>query len=154
MTDPTPRAASNGRMRAALVLLLVALFGGIAGVAFDRLLLLPRMFRGPGFGHDPRTGPPHHMDRMRDRFSRELGLSEEQQAKVDSIMSRQMLRMDSIRDEVQPRMDSSFAQARRAIDSVLTPEQRKKAAALRRRMPGPPPGLPGPRRGHPPPPPR
>lgn len=138
MTDPTPHASSSGRLQATLVLLLVALFGGIAGVAFDRLLLVPHLFRGPGFGPGWREGPPPGMHRMRDRFSRALDLSPEQRVRVDSIMSRQMERMDAIRKEVQPRLDSTIAATRREIDSVLTPEQRKKAEAFHRRRPRPP----------------
>lgn len=162
MTDATPRPPSSGRNQAALVLLLVALLGGIAGVAFDRLLLLPRMARGgPGFGHGPRNGHHPGPNPMRERFSHALDLTPDQRVRVDSIMARQRQQMDAVRREVQPRMDSSMAETRRAIDSVLTPEQRKKAESLFRRMPGsdghgfrmPPPGGPGGPRDDPPPPP-
>jgi hypothetical protein len=137
MTPPTARPRGpRGPLLAALVLLLVAFAGGLAGVAIDRLVLLPRTFRGPGFEHGPRR-------EFRDRFAREVGLSAEQQSRIDSIMARLGQELRTVRGTVQPQLDSIISRMRRQIDSVLTPEQRKKAEEIRRqhpRPPGPPPG--------------
>lgn len=49
----------------------------------------------------------------------------------------------AVRGQVQPQLDSIITRTRRALDSVLTPEQRKRAEAIRKRHPpppGPPPG--------------
>ena len=142
MTSPiSPPQAPRGPWLAALVLFLVAFAGGLAGVAMDRLILLPRMFR-PGFEH----GPGRHIARdrgFRDRFAREVGLSPEQRTRVDSIMDRQGRELRAVRARVQPQLDSIITRTRRELDSVLTPEQRKKAEEIRRRHPrppGPPPG--------------
>jgi Spy/CpxP family protein refolding chaperone len=142
MTAPTPRLKwPRGPLLAALVLLLVAFAGGLAGVAIDRLVLLPRMFHRPPFEHGHGRQP---RDReFRDRFARDIGLSPEQQQRIDSIMDRQGRELRMVRGKVQPQLDSIISRTRREIDRVLTPEQRKKAEEIRRwhpRPPGPPRG--------------
>lgn len=141
MTPPIPAGRPGGRLLAIVVLLLVALAGGLAGIALDRRVLLPRMF-GPRFEHGPGRHPPHEFRR---RLGRELGLTADQQTRIDSIMSRQGRELRAIRRGVQPQLDSIISRTRREIDSVLTPEQRKKAQEIRRRYsrpPGPPGGEP------------
>lgn len=150
------RRPPPGRSIAVLVLLLVAFAGGLAGVALDRFVLLPHMFRGAGFGHEHGWGGPPRDREFRARFARELGLSPEQQTRIDSIMDRRGRELRAVRGQVQPTLDSIVARTRRQVDSVLTPEQRKKAEEIRRkhpRPPGPPPGMfePGPPPGGPPP---
>src|SRR5215210_7787015 len=131
MSSPTaPRKGPRGPLLAAMVLLLVALAGGVAGVAFDRQVLLPRMFGGPRFEHGPGRHPPRDRE-FRNRFAREVGLSPEQQTRIDSIMDRQGRELRAIRGRVQPQLDSIIARTRRALDSVLTPEQLKKAEEIR-----------------------
>jgi Spy/CpxP family protein refolding chaperone len=147
MTSQRPAAGSGrGRTMAGLVLLLVALAGGLAGVAVDRLVLLPQMRGGPDFGRHGRHGPPPPNHEFRDRFAHDLGLTDDQQVRIDSIMDRQMREVRAIRSQVQPRVDSIISGARRELDAVLTPEQRQKAEALRKQHPPPPPpedGRPG-----------
>lgn len=156
-------AAGKGRRMAGLVMVLIALGGGVAGVALDRLVFLPWHFQGRPFGPG-RGGPPgRDMEQhIRDHFAKELGLTAEQKQKVDSLMERQMAEFRAVRSEMQPRIDTIFSVTRRAIDSILTPDQRTKAEELmRRRGPrgrggpggmgdrgpggpdGPPPGHPG-----------
>jgi Spy/CpxP family protein refolding chaperone len=144
-------------MIAGLVLLLVALAGGLAGIATDRLVLLPHMRGGADFGRHHGPPPPNH--EFRDRFAHDPGLTDDQQVRIDSIMDRQMREVRAIRREVQPRVDSIISGARRELDAVLTPEQRQKAELLRKQHPPPPrppedgmPGGPeGPPGGPPPP---
>jgi Spy/CpxP family protein refolding chaperone len=159
MTDPRPTPKPpGGPLLAILVLVVAVLAGGIAGVAADRLLLLPPM--GPGHGPGgPHGRPPRDRD-FRDRFAKEVGLTPDQQTRIDSIMDRQGRELRAVRGQVQPQLDSIITRTRRALDSVLTAEQRKKAEAIRKRHPpppGPPPGeFPGGPDGadRPPPPPR
>jgi Spy/CpxP family protein refolding chaperone len=137
MTDPrSARKAPGGPLLAVMVLLVAVLAGGIAGVAADRLILLPHM-HGPWHGGGPR-------DRgFRDRFARDVGLTPDQQTRIDSIMDRQGRELRAVRGQVQPQLDSIITRTRREFDAVLTPEQRKKAEAIRKRHPpppGPPPG--------------
>lgn len=142
MTIPSAPGRARGFWLAALVLLLAAFAGGVIGVLLDRTVLLPNMFRGPGFGHGPGGHPPRNRE-FRTRFARELNLSPEQQKRIDSIMDRQGRELRAVRGRVQPELDSIVSRTRRALDSVLTPEQRQKAADLRRRQPR----RPGPPRG-------
>jgi Spy/CpxP family protein refolding chaperone len=156
MTASQPRRPPPGPLMAVLVLLLVAFAGGLAGVALDRLVLLPHMFRGPGFGHGHGSGGPLRDREFRARIAKELGLSPEQQIRIDSIMERRGRELRAVQGQVQPTLDSIITRTRRQVDSVLTPEQRKKAEEFRRkhpRPPGPPPGMfgPGPPPGGPPP---
>jgi len=136
MSSPTPPAGRpTGRKTAIAVLLLVALAGGLAGIALDRRVLLPRADHG--FGHGPRGHSPRDRE-FRRRFSREIGLSADQQARIDSIMERRGRELRAMRRQVQPQLDSIISRTRRELDSVLTPEQRVKAEELRRRHPRPP----------------
>ncbi|MFL5447219.1 MAG: hypothetical protein ACJ8AX_01620, partial [Gemmatimonadales bacterium] len=137
MTTPSSPWRPGGRLLAVLVLLLVAVAGGLAGVAVDRRMLLPRKFEGHRFEHGP--GPHRPRDReFRNRFARELGLSTEQQTRIDSIMEHQGRELRAIRHKVQPQLDSIVSRTRQQLDSVLTPEQRIKAEAIRKRHPRPP----------------
>lgn len=130
----------GGRRGALLVLLLVAVAGGFVGAAVDRLCFAPRMFggHGPG-GHEwrPGGGPPRDRG-FRDRFAHDLGLSPDQQTRIDSIMDRQGRELRAVRGRVQPQLDSIITRTRRQLDSVLTPEQRTKAEEIRKRHPRPP----------------
>jgi Spy/CpxP family protein refolding chaperone len=137
---PVPRPPARGRRLAALVLLLVALAAGVAGVALDRLVLLPMRFGGPPAGgppwrHGPERGRVPREQALRDRFARELGLSAEQRLRIDSLMDRQLRAVREARSQIQPRLDSVVSQTRREIDAILTPEQRAKAAELARHRP-------------------
>ena len=138
MTSQTAASPGRGRMIAGLGLLLTAFAGGLAGVAVDRLVLLPHMFGGRDFGPHGRHGPPPPNHEFRDRFAHDLGLTDDQQIRIDSIMDRQMREVRAIRRQVQPRVDSIISGARRELDAVLTAEQRQKAEDLRKQHPPPP----------------
>lgn len=154
MTAPGPQGkGGKGPLLAGLVLLLALLVGGLAGVALDRHVLLGHGFHG---GFDRRR--PLRDREFRKRFAKEVGLSPEQQIRIDSIMDRQGRELRAVRRTVQPQLDSIIGRTRRALDSVLTPAQREKAQEIRRRHsrpPGPPPGdfggPDGPPPGEPPP---
>lgn len=137
MTNPTTNSSARGRWVAILVLLLVALAGGLAGVALDRLVLLPRHAgaHGPGGRHGGHMrAPPHERERaFRDRMARELGLSDSQRVRIDSLMQQQLREVRAVRQATQPRLDSIIEGTRSRIDSVLTPEQREKARTMARR---------------------
>lgn len=143
-------APSRGRTVAVLVLIIVALGGVIAGVAVDRMLLLPRPPHGGPPPGRPGFGPGDHGFRerereFRDRMARDLGLSDAQRVRIDSLLDRQLRGLRAIREEAEPRLDSIIDGTRRQIDSILTPAQREKARRLA------PPRGPGPHGGPPPP---
>jgi Spy/CpxP family protein refolding chaperone len=94
------------------------------------------MFHRPGLEHGIRRPPPRDRE-FRNRFARELGLTPEQRTRIDSIMDRQGRELRAVRGQVQPQLDSIISRTRHELDAVLTPEQRQKAAEIRRRHPRP-----------------
>ena len=129
---------SRGRWVAALVLLLVALAGVLAGVALDRTVLLPRDIaeRQDGMPGMRRREMPARQGEFRERFARALGLTDAQRVVIDSLMDHQLQELRRVRGESQPAVESAIRRTRRAIDSVLTPEQRERAAELIERRRG------------------
>ena len=98
------------------------------------------MFHGGPAERHGRRGP--RGEDFRERFAREIGLTADQRARVDSIMGREMRGVREVGPTVQPRLDSIVARTRKELDAVLTPEQRKKAEEMQKRHPPPsrPPG--------------
>ena len=130
-----------GMTRGAAIALLtfVSLAALGVGIAVDRLVLQShrvdeRRTSGSRGGGRPPFGPPGRESRgMRERFARELDLSPQQAARIDSIMEQQMADFRRLRDEMQPRFDSLLAKAQLRIDSLLTPAQRERLKLLRER---------------------
>ena len=155
MTAPlTPEGASGVRSEsrrprtlATLVVVVALLTGIVVGMAADRQIVMHTR-GGPFGGHfgqggrgqrstwggDGARGPT---DRMRQRFSTELGLSPAQMTQVDSIMGRSMAQRHAIEDSIRPRMHAILDSARAQIEIILTPDQRQKFEAWRSRNRGP-----------------
>ncbi|MDB4951811.1 MAG: hypothetical protein JWM27_4460 [Gemmatimonadetes bacterium] len=116
------------RTLAALLMLVVWLLGGVAGVALDRLVLRPE---------PPRRRAERHTPESAHRFSRylagELGLSGRQEAQVDSILVIRQAQTRALATELHPRFEAVAVQARADVERVLTPEQRTKYQQLRER---------------------
>ena len=142
------------RSRAMAVLTIVAMLGiGVAlGVAVERTILHRRtdQWRGGREGGDGRggSGGPFGMmtepldtisrNRMRARIiariTDDLSLTPAQATAIDAIFVRRELQLDSLRARVGPQLDTLRNHMRASMDSVLTPEQRVKWAAARKRM--------------------
>jgi Spy/CpxP family protein refolding chaperone len=136
---PPSRSGVNARVVAALVVVLALITGILVGVAADRRMLMHWEWRhgggippfGAGMrGPHGRGGPP---DVVRQRFASELGLTPQQVAQVDSIMSRRMAERRALEDSIAPRMRLLLDSTRADIERVLTPEQRQKFEAWRAR---------------------
>jgi Spy/CpxP family protein refolding chaperone len=131
----TPPVGS--RILAMAVLLAVAIAGATGGVLLDRMVFMPR---GPRMGRSSfsasamrgRMPSPESRRRFSDRMAKELGLTPTQQARVDTIMTRQFEGMQRASASVRPTIDSLVQAAQRSMDSVLTPEQRTKVQSMRR----------------------
>ena len=121
---------SRGRGVAALVLLLVGIAGVLAGIALDRTVLRPRNVERHAMPGMPRREMPRRQDEFRARFADELDLSAAQRVVIDSLMDDQLRELRELRLASQPGVESVIWQTRRAIDSVLTPEQRERLAEL------------------------
>lgn len=123
-------AARGGpRAMAALLMAAVFLLGGLAGVALDRFVLSPRPAQHK---HVSRLDPEaaHRYSRF---LAKELTLSREQEAKVDSILIFRQTETRALAREVHPRFEAIARQTRGDVEQVLTPEQKTKYEQLRAR---------------------
>jgi len=120
---------------AAAVLALTFLAGGLAGAAVALLA------RRPAFPHDVRLerihlpevppapgapGGPVFYKRLGDEFGAELGLDEEQAARVDSLMDIQRQKADSLLGSMGPRLKALMDSTNADIEALLTDEQRER----------------------------
>ena len=87
---------------------------------------------GPGRGPPGRGGP----DRGMLGFDERLDLTDQQRAKVDSIVRKRQPRVDSLTQKMWPAIQAAMDTTRAEINAVLTPAQRAHADSLRMRGPG------------------
>jgi Spy/CpxP family protein refolding chaperone len=141
MTDPRTELPSSARpdrsfsprTMAAVVVGVTLLAGILVGIGLDRAVLRPPRF-GPRFGqrwHGANADSARQQ--MRAEFSRQLHLTPDQAARIDTIMQRRMEVLDSIRKETGPQIRALVGATRAQIDSVLTPEQRDRFRSLQHR---------------------
>ena len=112
---------------AAMFLLGALLVGGALGFTADRVVgdrLLPRA---------EAATPPAPRNAL-DDFSKEIGLSPEQRAAVDSIMDERHRIIDSIMTPVRPQIAAARESARKLIRARLTPEQERRFDAYVQRQ--------------------
>lgn len=144
MSEPTgARRRPSPRLLAALVLVLLTGAGVLAGIALDRFMLSPAghghaagqaRHRGPDLLRELRPGQEAAVRRrMSARLTRELDLTAEQSARVDSILARQAGEWRDLRRDLRPRLERIFSSFRASLDTVLTPDQRERFRALRKR---------------------
>jgi len=135
MTDPRgdrPDGAFSPRAMAAVVVGVTLIAGILVGIGLDRTF-----FRRPRPPFGPfaviRGGPNADSARMRMRadFARQLHLTPDQQARIDTIMQHRTAILDSIRKETMPQIRALIGATQAQIDSVLTPEQRDTFRSLR-----------------------
>lgn len=135
MSGPVTSPTVRSRAFAVMVLLVVAAGGVAAGIAIDRVVLLPRFQPpNPPFLLGPQGPSEEIRSRVSNRIARELDLTPAQQLQVDAIMDRQFAGMSKASDAVRPVIDSTLRATQAALDSVFTPEQQAKVRAMRERM--------------------
>lgn len=105
--------ASRGR--AAVLLMLMFAAGLAVGLAGERYAL----HRGPG-EHSDET---HRGRSTIERFADDLGITPEQQARIDPILVETREQMSAVFDRVRPEWESVVDSARARIESVLSPDQ-------------------------------
>ena len=128
----------SGRRAMAAVLLAATLVTGLAlGVAADRLWIsrtrTGRAFLAGGRCRRPRGPRSGRLDRLVARFTRRLGLSEQQQKQVRAALAASWKRMRAVRRRVEPELRGSRGRARGEIRRALNPGQRKLYDAMVRR---------------------
>jgi len=140
MTGPRgdrPDGGFSPRAMAAVVVCVTLIAGILVGIGLDRAFFRPR--HGP-FGPFVvfRGSPNADSVRMRVRaeFARQLHLTPDQQARIDTIMQKRTALLDSIRKTTMPQIRSLIGATQAQIDSVLTPEQRDKFQRLRQHRRG------------------
>lgn len=116
------------------VLLLVTFAAGVAGgVAADRLWLRPsggRSAPGAAADREDKGGKHDGEDTVIERFSEELGLTADQEARIDTVLKHYRHRMKELRKVVRPRYDALVDSARRRIEAVLDSAQVRKYRKL------------------------
>lgn len=127
---------------AAGVLAVAFLAGGLAGGAValalrpERLAHDVRMERIELPHIPPAPGAPGggvFYKRLGTEFGAELGLDEEQAARVDSLMQLQRQKADSLLEVMQPRLKALIDSTNADIEALLTDEQRERFHEMQRR---------------------
>ncbi len=146
---------AGSRTRAALLLLLVFAAGAAAGIAADRLEIVPgeataRQVGGDGADaelrdDDERDGREVRRDGRRDRrrdgdrrerrttiekFADDLELTAEQRSEIEGILEEYRASVKQMWSDVRPRYRALLDSARTRIEAVLTPEQVTQYRAL------------------------
>lgn len=117
---------SNKTRTAAVVVVIVAFLAGIlVGVAGDHFYLI-RLF--------PRRAPRFSADRMAERLAGELDLTPQQKTQVQQIIERHRAKIDTLMSTVRPQVRGEIDATNADIETLLTPAQRTKFAALRMRV--------------------
>lgn len=116
---------------AALALLLVFAAGVAGGVAVERVWLdADSADRAADHRGGDRKNGEHTVI---ERFSDELGLTEDQEARIDTILAGVRDRMHEMWSDVRPRYRAVVDSARGRIEEVLTEEQAERYRELLRR---------------------
>jgi len=104
-----------------VVLSLVLFFGAgvVAGIFVEKGIL---------GRHTPSHKPP--APPSMERWAKDLGLTAEQQTKIQDIFKRNEVRIKTLRSDFFKHLDEIRAQLKSEIDAVLTPEQRIKQDAM------------------------
>jgi Spy/CpxP family protein refolding chaperone len=147
----------SARSLAALVVTVAHVTGVVLGIAADRWLLIGHFGRRrvpPSFAAGPHGmfGGPQREPRdnatgnwITQQMARTLGdLTPAQQARIDSILTRRIAQRRELEAPIRDRMRAIIDSTRSDVDSVLTPDQRKRLAEVRSHSRfGPPPPPPG-----------
>ena len=115
--------SKSSRTRVALLLAITFVAGMAAGVAADRQLR-----PDPGEDASKQVREDHRKDRRGggatiERFADELGLTDEQRARIDPILEDTREGMSELFEPVRPAYRALVDSARARIEAVLTPEQ-------------------------------
>ncbi len=123
----------RSRLVAGLVIAAVFLAGATVG------FFVRDAMRGPGgFGFavgGPPHGPPAKVKGwMLKRLDRDLDLTPEQHARIDTVLARRESDLRALMTEARPRFEAIAARTRTEIRTVLTPAQQEKFAEITKRM--------------------
>jgi periplasmic protein CpxP/Spy len=87
----------------------------------------------PGMKHEHHgPGPDHMMGNPLDHLSKDLGLTDEQKAKVQPIIDQTKPQLEAIHQEAMQKMHALLENAGAQIRPLLTPEQQQKFDAMKK----------------------
>lgn len=126
---------TSSRLRAGIVIGLIALCSAVAGAAVERSVIqrvIARRRPPPVVGPTRFTGEADTRRRtdMLDRMTKDLMLTSAQRAGIDSVMQHSDSLLRGIRLEIQPQLEQVLARSRAAINARLEPQQREKYEAM------------------------
>jgi Spy/CpxP family protein refolding chaperone len=124
---------SKSRLLAGIVIVLVFLAGVAVGF-FVHHALPRRGWAGFAVGGPPSGQRPEVKGWMLQRLDRELDLTPEQHARIDTVLTRRESDLRALMTEARPRFEAIAARTRTEIQAVLTPAQQQKFAEITRRM--------------------
>jgi Spy/CpxP family protein refolding chaperone len=112
---------STGSQGVRVVLLLLVTFaaGAAAGIAIDRRMVATQVTSATRDAESNRRGRQTTIE----RFADELGLTDDQRARIAPILVDTRARMSEMFDRVRPEYDTVVDSARSRIEEILTPEQ-------------------------------
>ena len=122
---------TSSRLRAGIIIGLIALCSALAGAAVERAVIQRVMAQRrplPPFGPPrfTREADTRRRADMLDRMTKDLALTTTQREGVDSVMQHSDSLLRGIRMEIQPRLEQVLAASRAAIDARLDADQRVK----------------------------
>lgn len=121
----------GSRSKVAFLLFFVFAAGAAAGVAADRLQLLPGAARAEETpSRSDRTRDRERRQTIIERFADDLGLTAEQRRHIDEILEDFRGDVKTMREEFDPRWRALLDTTRTRIEAVLTPEQVTRYRAL------------------------
>jgi hypothetical protein len=122
------------RLVAGLVLLVVFAAGVAAGFFLYHALVRRHPFPLFAISGPPPGQPPELKGRILEHLDRELDLTPEQHARLDTVLTLREMDLRAIMTEALPRVDSIATRTRAEIRTVLTPEQQEKFAEITERF--------------------
>ena len=126
-------ALRKSRLVAGLVIVLVFLAGAAVGF-WCHHAIAPRGFLRFAIGGPPAGPPPEMKGWMLQRLDRDLDLTPEQHARIDTVLTQRETDIRALMTETRPRFEAIASRTRAEIQTVLTPEQQEKFAKLTRRL--------------------
>lgn len=108
------------------------LMGVFAGGLLTGMLVERTVLTGPGVAEarEVRVRTASRTPLDREAMARDLGLTADQQMRIDVILDEQQQRMREIMRETRPQTRALLKETRARIEEVLTPEQRERWEAM------------------------
>jgi Spy/CpxP family protein refolding chaperone len=123
----------KSRLVAGIVIVLVFVAGVAVGF-FVHQAMPHHGFPGLAIGGPP-PGPPRELKGwMLSRLDRDLKLTPQQHAQIDTVLTRREADLRALMSETRPRFEAIATRTRSDIRSVLTPAQQQKFAEITRRI--------------------